>query len=85
MSLTNCNNWSSEDLIEALKKVDKELKPIIIYVNPQDEQLLTQALGDMVEQVVIKPCELVEAGKAYAFSRDYIEQDIKPIIKIEEF
>ena len=77
MSLTNCSNWSSEDLIEALNKVDKELRPIVIYTNPQDEELLTKALGDMVEQLVIKPCELVEAGKAYAFNRKALEDDIK--------
>lgn len=84
MSLTNCNNWSSEDLIEALNKVDKELRPLAIYVNPQDEELLTKALGDMVEQEVIKSCELVEAGKAYVFNRRSLEDDIKRALNYPE-
>lgn len=62
-------NWSAEQLKEALTKADFILKPIVIYVNPLDEQALIEALGDMQEQVIIKPCEIIERGKAYAFNR----------------
>ena len=65
MSLTNLNEFDSEAIIQALKKLDLELKPFIVYVNPKDEQALTKALGDFKEQAVIKPCNLVEAGNAY--------------------
>lgn len=83
MAITNFNLWSEEELITALKKVDKELRPIIIYVNPHDEQLLRKALGDMIERVIIKPCDIVEIGKAYAFNRDYIKS-LDPLNFTEE-
>ena len=65
-------NWSAEQLKEALLKADFILRPIVIYVNPLDEQALIEALGDMQERVVIKPCEIIERGKAYAFNRKSI-------------
>lgn len=80
MSLTNLNEFDSEAVIHALKKLDLELKPFIVYVNPKDEQALTKALGDLKEQALIEPCNLVEAGKAYiALRREIIEPDIKPL------
>lgn len=73
MSLTNLNEFDSEAIIQALKKLDLELKPFIVYVNPKDEQALTKALGDLKEQAVIKSYNLVEAGKAYiALRRELI-------------
>lgn len=63
-------NWNAEQLKEALLKADIILRPIVIYVNPLDEQALIEALGDMQEQVVIKPCEIIERGKAYAINRN---------------
>ena len=80
MSLTNLNEFDSEAVIQALKKLDLELKPFIVYVNPKDEQALTKALGDLKEQALIKSYDLVEAGKAYiALRRDLIEPDISPL------
>lgn len=80
MSVTNFNNFSSEAIIQALKKLDLELTPFIVYVNPKDEQTLTKALGDLKEQALIKSCDLIEAGKAYiALRRDIIEPDISPL------
>ena len=80
MSVTNFNNFSSEAIIQALKKLDLELTPFIVYVNPKDEQELTKALGDLKEQALIKSCNLIEAGKAYiALRRDIIEPDINPL------
>lgn len=80
MSVTNFNNFSSEAIIQALKKLDLELTPFIVYVNPKDEQTLTNALGDLKEQALIKSCDLIEAGKAYiALRRDIIEPDINPL------
>lgn len=78
------SNFTEKDLIEAIKKADIMLRPIILYVNPQDEELITKALEDVKEQIVIKPCNLVEAGKAYAFNRqdldDYIQKGLYPTI-----
>lgn len=65
-------NWSAEQLKEALLKADVILRPIVIYVNPLDEQALVEALGDIKERVVIKPCEIIERGKAYAINRKSI-------------
>lgn len=65
-------NWSAEQLKEALTKADLILRPIVIYVNPLDEQALIEALGGMQERVIIKPCEIIERGKAYAFNRQSI-------------
>lgn len=80
MSVTNFNNFSSEAIIQALKKLDLELTPFIVYVNPKDKQELTKALGDLKEQALIKSCDLIEAGKAYiALRRDIIEPDINPL------
>ena len=80
MSLTNLNEFDSEAVIQALKKLDLELKPFIIYVNPKDEQALTKALGNLKEQALIKSNDLVEAGKAYiALRREIIEPDINPL------
>lgn len=80
MSLTNLNEFDSEAVIQALKKLDLELKPFIVYVNPKDEQALTKALGDLKEQALIKSNNLVEVGKAYiALRRDLIEPDINPL------
>ena len=77
MSLTNLNEFDSEAVIQALKKLDLELKPFIVYVNPKDEQALTKALGDLKEQALIKSCDLIEAGKALiALRREIIEPDI---------
>ena len=67
-------NWTTEQLKEALLKADISLKPIVIYCNPQDEQLLVKALEDMKNQVIIKPCEMIERGTAYAFNRERIEK-----------
>ena len=80
MSLTNLNEFDSEAVIQALKKLDLELKPFIVYVNPKDEQALTKALGDLKEQALIKSCDLIEAGKAYiALRREIFEPDIDPL------
>ena len=68
------SNWNYEQLKEAFLKADIRLRPIVIYVNPQDEQTLIETLGDMIKQVIIKPCEMLERGTAYAFNREYIEK-----------
>ena len=77
-------SFTEKALIEAIKQADIMLRPIIIYVNPQDEELIAKALEEVKEQVVIKPCNLVEAGKAYAFNRqdldDYIQRGLYPNI-----
>ena len=65
-------NWNAEQLKEALRKADFILRPLVIYVNPLDEQALIEALGDMQERVVIKPCEIIERGTAYAINRKSI-------------
>lgn len=65
-------NWSVEQLKEALLKADVILRPLVIYVNPLDEQILIEALGDLNEQVVIKPCEIIERGTVYAIKRKSI-------------
>lgn len=80
MSLTNLSELDSEAIIQALKKLDIELKPFIVYVNPKDEQALTKALGDLKEQALIKSSDLIEAGKAYiALRREILEPDINPL------
>lgn len=80
MSVTNFDNFSSEAIIQALKKLDLELTPFIVYVNPKDEQELTKALGDLKEQALIKSYDLIEAGKAYiVLRRDIIDPDISPL------
>ena len=65
-------NWSAEQLKEALLKADAILRPLVIYVNPLDEQALIEALGDMQERVIIKSCEIIERGTAYAINRNAI-------------
>ena len=85
MSVTNFNNFSAEDILQALKKVDRELRPVVIYVNPKDEQALTKALGDLTERVLIKSCNFIEAGNAYAFDREYLEKWTNPpFLNLEE-
>ena len=63
------NKWSAEQLKEALSKADVILRPLVIYVNPLDEQTLVEALGDMHEQVIIKRCEIIERGSALAIRK----------------
>ena len=77
-------NWSAEQLKEALTKADFILRPIVIYVNPLDEQALIEALGDIKERVIIKSCEIIERGKAYAFNRKSISFGNEDLVDKEQ-
>lgn len=66
--------WTHEELKAALLRADLILRPIVIYVNPRDEEPLVKALGNLKDRVVIKTCNIVEIGKAYVMNRDYLNQ-----------
>ena len=76
-------SWTYEELKAALLRADFILRPIVIYVNPQDEELFIKALGNLKDRVVIETCDIVEIGKAYAFNRDYIKS-LDPLNFTEE-
>ena len=75
--------WTHEELKAALLRADLILRPIVIYVNPRDEESLIKALGNFKDRVIIETCDIVEIGKAYAMNRDYLKP-LEPLNFTEE-
>jgi hypothetical protein len=63
-----------QDINEYLHKIDILCKPFLIYCNPDDKQLLLDAIGDMA---MIEEIPFVESGKVLVIDRAEYEKQYK--------
>ena len=64
---------SIEELRQALHKIDLQLRPWVVFVNPKDVKAIKEAHPRIEEKVVIQETEAVEIGSAIAIEREKLE------------
>ena len=79
MGITNTDGMTIEDIKLQLEKLDRMLRPNIVMCNPDDEQLLSEGIGDIAKVVA---SELIPAGSAFVIDREKVE-DFSYIRKFE--
>ena len=70
MGITSTDGMTIEDIKLQLEKFDRMLRPNIVMCNPDDEQLLSEGIGDIAKVVA---SELVPAGSAFIINREKYE------------
>lgn len=64
-----------EEIIETLEKVDETVRPFILYLNPEDAELLRNTWPNIEKRFVFRVSHEIEHGKCFVIERhddDYL-------------
>lgn len=65
-----------EELKFAIHKFDLVSRPCVIFIHPDDAELLKKSFPDIEKSIVIQATSYVERGKCYLAKRKDLELDM---------
>lgn len=65
---------TSEEIKQALEKMDVLLRPFAIVCNPVDANLFKEALPDLDERMKLYTSSVIDPGQAYIINRSQLEK-----------
>ena len=60
-----------EELKQAIEEIDIKMRPVALYINPEDEKALREHIPDLEYRVLIVPTQFIDPGKALLINRNY--------------
>lgn len=63
-----------EEIKQAIRKADLQLRPNILFVNPSDAKTIKDAIPEIEKTIVIQETEYIESGKAVVMDREILEK-----------
>ncbi len=66
-----------EDIKKTLDDYDKICRPLIVFLNPEDAELLREAFPNIEKEVVFRETISVERGKCYCVERKIFDDYFK--------
>lgn len=64
---------SKEKILKKLHEMDLELRPNIIFVNPEDFEEIKNAIPEIEEKFILEKNNCIERGKMYLMKRKDLE------------
>ena len=60
-----------KELKQAIEEIDIKMRPLALYINPQDDKKLREYIPDLEHRVLIISTQFVDPGKALLINRNY--------------
>ncbi len=71
---TTRDDMTVDEIKQAIHQWDLINRPCIIYLHPDDTELLKKALPDIEKKILIQSTPFVERGKGYLMERKVLEE-----------
>ena len=63
-----------DDIKKTIDEWDKILRPCIVFMNPEDAEILREGLPDLDERVVVKETIAIDRGKFICIEREKFDE-----------
>lgn len=60
-----------KELKQAIEEIDIKMRPLVLYINPQDNKKLRECIPDLEHRVLIISTPFVDPDKALLINRSY--------------
>ena len=60
-----------KELKQAIEETDIKMRPLALYINPQDDKKLRECIPDLEHRVLIISTPYVDPGKVLLINRNY--------------
>lgn len=67
------NKITKEEFLKKLYEMDLELRPNIIFMNPEDFEEIKNAIPEIEEKCILEKNNCIERGKMYLMKRKDLE------------
>ena len=61
-----------DELKGTIEEIDIKMRPMALYINPQDGKKLREYIPDLEYRVLIVPTQFVDPGKALLINREQV-------------